>query len=113
VQTDFPSHLTRLTGRFLSRGHGERFDAFIWVNEAGRSAALGEGQTGQGAVLVEEAVVTDVRGDRPAGLLVMQRLDTWRFTAVEPDGTVVKDERVTACARCHGEAADSVFPVAP
>jgi hypothetical protein len=111
VSSDFRSRMTRVGGRFLSRGHGERFDAIVWSNEAAQPAVRGRGPAPDGAVLVEEAVVRDVRGDEREGLLVMQQRDGWHFAAVDADGTAVTDERVSACAACHADAPHSVFPL--
>lgn len=111
VPSDFRSHMTRIAGPFLSRGHGERFDVIVWANETARPIVQGQGDGADGALLIEEAIVHDVRGDQAAGLLVMQRRDGWRFAAIDPDGTVVSDQRVTGCSTCHGEAPHSVFPL--
>lgn len=111
VPDDFRLHMTRVAGPFLSRGHGERFDAIVWANETARPIMEGQGDGADGALLIEEAIVHDVRGDEAAGLLVMQRRDGWRFAAIDPDGTVVSDQRVAGCASCHGEAPHSVFPL--
>lgn len=103
--------MTKVAGPFLSRGHGERFDAIVWSNEAARPMALGRGEGAEGALLIEQAMVHDLRGEEAAGLLVMQRRNGWRFVAIDPDGSVVSDERVRACPLCHAEAPHSVFPV--
>ncbi|HXX69806.1 MAG TPA: hypothetical protein VEK07_21680 [Polyangiaceae bacterium] len=104
--------MTRIAGPFLSRGHGERFDAIVWTNDAARPMVEGRGGGADGAILVEEAIVHDIRGDEAAGLLVMQQRGGWQFMAIEPDGTVVSDGRVAACAACHGQAPHAVFPLA-
>lgn len=105
--------MTRVSGRFLSRGHGERFDAIVWANEAAQSAVRSLGPAPNGATWVEEAFVKNVRGDDAEGFLVMQRRDGWHFAAIDADGTVASDERVASCTACHSEAPDSVFPLAP
>ena len=54
MAADFRKTMVRLTDRQVSEGHGERFDAIVWANEA----ATGAWETGSampdGAVLVEE-----------------------------------------------------------
>jgi hypothetical protein len=96
--------------RQRSRGHGERFDAIVWVNDQGLAAWDSGGVMPDGAVLVEEAVELAAKGDRPQGLLVMEKKDgAWTFRAVGADGGSVTDSR---CAACHDEAArDDVFRV--
>ena len=111
VPPDFRSHMNRLSDRFLSRGHAERFDAVIWGNAQVAPDASSDQDFPEGAVLVEEAVVRDTRGDHPFGLLVMTKeKDSFRFDAVDADGRVEPAERVAACATCHREAAHFVFP---
>ncbi|HEU5480557.1 MAG TPA: hypothetical protein VFU90_12015 [Candidatus Tumulicola sp.] len=111
VAADFRSHMNRLSDRFLSRGHAERFDAVIWGNAQVAPDASAAQDFPEGAVLVEEAVVRDTRGDRPFGLLVMTKeKDSFRFDAVDPDGRVAPPDRVAACVTCHQEAAHFVFP---
>ena len=109
---DYRSRMIRVGGRFLSRGHGERFDAIVWTNQAAQPAVRGLGPAQDGGLLVEEAFVKDVRGDEAEGLLVMQRRDGWHFAAIDEDAAVASDERVASCAACHADAPDSVFPVA-
>jgi hypothetical protein len=116
VARDFRERMVRLDDRQLSRGHAERFDAIVWANDVARAAwddALAP--MPDGAMLVEEAIERAAQGDRPAGLLVMEKRDgSWRFVAVGADGEVVDDARVARCATCHREAPrDSVFPVGP
>ncbi|HSY24371.1 MAG TPA: hypothetical protein VK841_19720 [Polyangiaceae bacterium] len=111
VAPDFRSHMTRLSDRFLSRGHAERFDAVIWGNTPMALEASADADFPEGAVLVEEAVVRDTRGDRPFGLLVMTKeKDSFRFDAVDADGRVEPADRAAACVTCHREAAHFVFP---
>jgi hypothetical protein len=109
--------MTRLSERFLSRGHAEHFDALIWANTAALStrdagAVMREGAIllPDGAVLLEEVIARKAGGDRPAGLFVMEkRAGHWRFVVVGTRGEVVSDERVAPCAECHREAKDFVF----
>jgi len=103
--------MARLTDRFTSGGHADRFDAIVWGNDAARLAWTATGEVPDGAVLVEELIERDRRGERPAGLLVMEKdAAKWRFTAVGPTGEVVADARVAPCATCHGESPrDGVF----
>jgi hypothetical protein len=109
VAADFRSHMTRLSDRFLSRGHAERFDAVIWGNA--EVAPDGTDDFPEGTVFVEDAVVRDTRGDRPFGLLVMTKeKDSFRFDAVDADGRVEPADHVAACTTCHREAAHFVFP---
>jgi len=111
VPADFRSRMVRLKDRFVSAGHAERFDAVVWANDAARSAWAAAGDMPEGAMLVEELIDRDRRGDRPAGLLVMEKGATlWRFTAVGPAGEVATGARTALCAACHREAArDGAF----
>jgi hypothetical protein len=104
--------MSKMGSRFLSTGHGHRFDAVLWLNEAARGA-WGDlpAPLPDGSLLVEEAIDADRRGDRAAGLLVMEKKQSgWRFLAVGPDGEVVPDDNGSRCAACHRDApADAVF----
>jgi len=103
--------MVRVTDRSVSAGHAARFDAIVWANEAARASLAGAGALPDGAMLVEELIERDRRGDRPAGVLAMSKdAGRWRFTAVGPAGEVVADGRTAPCASCHGEAPrDGVF----
>jgi hypothetical protein len=108
--------MARVSERQLSRGHGERFDGIVWTNDVARAVWDAAGTPmPDGAVLVEEAIERSARGDRPAGLFVMEKRDAaWRYTVVSPDGEVIDDARVAPCATCHRDAPrDAVFPVGP
>jgi hypothetical protein len=109
VPDDFREHMTKVVARQLSRGHGEKFDAVVWVNDLAKPAWDAGGAMPDGSVLVEEAVERVARGGA-AGLLFMEKKDgAWRFQAVGPDGTVAEEAR---CAACHAQAArDDVFRV--
>jgi hypothetical protein len=108
---NFRLHMVRISNRFLS-GHGERFDAVVWVNAAAQSALGAQRQMDDGALLIEDTTVHDARGEWPTGLLVMEkRQGQWSFASVAPDGATVTDRRVAPCATCHRDARDSVFPV--
>jgi hypothetical protein len=111
VPGDFRSSMVRMRERFVSAGHAERFDAIVWANGAARAAWSVAGDMPDGAMLVEELIDRDRRGERFAGLLVMDKAAaSWRFTAVGPAGEVVTGDRLTPCATCHREAPrDSVF----
>jgi len=63
-----------------------------------------------GAMLVEEAIERTSKGDRAAGLLVMEkRGGTWRFLVVD-GGHVVEWSREAICVGCHRDAPrDFVF----
>ncbi len=102
--------MNNVLARQRSRGHGERFDAIVWVNDQALAAWDSGGVMPDGAVLVEEALELAAKGDRPQGLLVMEKKDgAWTFRAVGTDGGVVADSR---CATCHAEAPrDDVFRV--
>jgi hypothetical protein len=111
VPPNFRSQLTRVSERFLSRGHGQRFDAIAWATADASSHLDDPGQIPDGAMLVEEAIERQREGDRAAGLLVMiRRSGAWRFIAVAPDGRVV-DANAATCKSCHDEAPESVFPL--
>ena len=111
------SRLSRISDRFLSQGHAERFDAIVWANDAARRT--GEGDAGsdfsEGAVFVEEAIERSEGDAGVAGLLAMEKHGgTWRFSAVQPGGEVVTDARAGACVTCHREAPrDFVFRTPP
>lgn len=112
VPGDFRSSMVRVKERFVSAGHAERFDAIVWANEAARAAWSAAGDMPDGAMLVEEVIDRDRRGERFAGLLVMDKAGgaSWRFTAVGPAGEVVTGDRLSPCATCHREAPrDGVF----
>jgi hypothetical protein len=114
VAADFREHMTRVSGRQVSGGHGERFDGVVWANDVARAAWDGAGDMPDGAVLVEEAIDRAAKGDRPAGLFVMEKgAGAWRFVAVGAGGEVADDARVAPCAACHREAPrDYVFRAA-
>ena len=113
VAADFRSHMARVSQRALSRGHADRFDAVLWANDAAHAAWDGSGDMSDGAVLVEEAIERTFKGDRAAGLLVMEKHGgAWRFVLVDAGGHVVDWARDAACATCHKEAPrDFVFRV--
>ncbi len=127
VPTDFRSRMVRVSGQFLSRGHGEKYDATVWTEpdaDAGpgarAGAAAGEGADAAASVVasatdpsvyVEDLVIRDPRGDRFGGLLVMRRQGaTWHFAAVGSDGLVAPEERTRSCEACHRDAPHGVFP---
>jgi hypothetical protein len=104
--------MVQVSNRFLSDGHGERFDAVVWVNAAAQSALRAQRQMEDGALLIEDTTAHDAGGERPTGLLLMEkRQGQWSFASVAPDGATVADRRVTPCVTCHRDARDSVFPV--
>ncbi len=107
---DVVAGMTQLSGRQRSHGHGEAFDAIVWGNDAARSGWASGGAMPEGAILVEEAIATDVRGDLPAGTLTMKKSDgAWTFAATSPDGGTTTDLR---CHACHEQATtDEVFRV--
>jgi hypothetical protein len=111
VDADFRAHMTRVGERGLSRGHAERFDGVVWANEAARAGWDGSGNMPDGAMLIEEAIERTPKGDRAAGLLVMDKhAEGWRFVVVDAGGHVVKWSRVEACTACHKDAPrDFVF----
>ena len=113
IASDFRDHMTRMVPRQVSEGHGERFDAIVWVNEGARAGWASGGEMPDGAVLVEEALERAAKGDRAAGLFMMEKREgTWRFVAVGADGDVADDARTTRCASCHAQAPrDEVFCV--
>jgi hypothetical protein len=113
VAADFRSHMARVSERGVSRGHADRFDAVVWANDGAQGAWNGSGDMPDGAVLVEEAIERTVRGDRPAGLLVMEKHgEKWRFVLVEAGGQVAQWAQDATCASCHADAPrDFVFRV--
>jgi hypothetical protein len=112
VPADFRTLLARLGDRFVSEGHAGRFEALVWANDGARSG-LAIGKYPEGAMLVEEALAGSTADAGTLGLLVMEKRGSgWRFATVDADGAVVSDDRVSACATCHKDAAhDFVFPV--
>jgi hypothetical protein len=111
VPADFRAHMARVSERAISRGHADRFDAVLWANEAAHGAWDGSGAMPDGALLVEEAIERTAKGDRPAGLLVMEKHgEVWRFVLVDATGHVVEWARDAVCASCHRDAPhDFVF----
>lgn len=111
VPADFRERFARVADRAPSHGHADRFDAVVWTNDVGRAAWDASGDFADGAMLVEEAIEKTAKGDRAAGLLVMEKhAGTWRFVVVEPGGGVAKDSQEKACAECHAQAPrDFVF----
>jgi hypothetical protein len=111
VAADFRDHMTRVSERGVSHGHADRFDGVVWTNAAAHTGWEGPGQMPDGAVLVEETIEKTVKGDRAAGLLVMEKhAEGWRFVVVDAGGHVVEWTRVEACAACHRDAPrDFVF----
>jgi hypothetical protein len=111
VAPDFRSRMAKLTGRFTSEGHAERFDAIVWANGSARRAWTAHGVVEDGGMFIEELTDRCCQGDRAGGLLVMEKDGGgWRFTVVGSAGEVVTDARVAACAACHHDAPrDGVF----
>lgn len=109
---EFRTKMVKLGDRFLSRGHGHRYQAVLWLNDVARAAwGVLPGEMPDGALIVEEAIEPERQGDRVAGLFVMEhRGGAWRFVVVGGDGEVVADSRVASCVACHHEApTDSLF----
>jgi hypothetical protein len=106
VPETFRSTFTKVGERFLSEGHGRRYQAVLWLNDVARVAwAALPGEMPDGALVVEEAIDQDRSGERPAGLWVMEKKGAaWRFVAVGPGGEVASGARTAPCADCHGEA---------
>jgi hypothetical protein len=111
VPPDFREHMARVSERGPSHGHADRFDAIVWANDVARAAWDGAGDLPAGSMLVEEAIERTSKGDRAAGLLVMdKRGETWRFVVVDALGRVARDSQEKACAACHRDAPrDFVF----
>jgi hypothetical protein len=111
VPADFRARLSRVSDRFLSRGHAGRFDGVVWASEEAAVAAASGGDFADGARFVEEAFGRDGVDGGAAGLLAMERRKgIWHFAAVGPDGDVAGDARTGACVACHREAPhDFVF----
>jgi hypothetical protein len=111
VPADFREHMARVAPRQVSEGHGEHFDAVVWVNDVARPAWDSGGEMPDSAMLVEEAIERAKNGDRSAGLLMMEKQGgAWRFVAVGPEGDVADDARTARCASCHAQALrDDVF----
>jgi hypothetical protein len=110
VDADFRAHMTKMGDRFLSVGHGQRFDAVLWVNAAAQAHWPEPASMPEGAVLVEDTMMTEAGVEHAGGLLVMVKGPaSWRFVAVSPDGRVVSDARVVPCATCHRDAPGGVF----
>ena len=111
VAADFRAHMARVSERSVSRGHAERFDGVVWTNDVARAVWDGSADMPDGALLVEETIERTGKGDRAAGLLVMEkRAGAWRFVVVDAGGHVVEWTRAEACAACHEDAPrDFVF----
>jgi hypothetical protein len=112
VGADFRQRMSRVSDTFLSRGHGERFDATVWSSAGdGLVGARSAGDAGvaEGAIYLEELALRD--GGSAAGLLVMERRDgAWRFAAVGPDGEAIDDAGGQDCEPCHREGREGLFP---
>ncbi len=108
---DFKASMTRVGEARPSRGHADRFDATLWLNELARPSWDGSGEAGDGAIFVEELSEAGVRGVNDAGLLVMRKESgAWRFFALDPQGSIADGPRTAACVVCHREAPlDFVF----
>lgn len=109
---DFRDHMTKVADRRTSRGHAERFDAIVWANDIARAAWDGAQDMPDGAVLVEEAIERTTKGDRAAGVLLMEKKDgAWRFDGAGAGGDALDPTTLAArCAACHVDApSDSVF----
>lgn len=112
--TDFRARLSRITGRFPSRGHAEKYDAIVWGDSAAGAADAGTdagSDFAEGTMFVEETTARGVADGGASGLLMMEkRAGAWRFAAVSPEGEIVSDSRVAPCGECHREAPhDYVF----
>jgi hypothetical protein len=114
VPADFREHMARVVDRQLSRGHGEKYDAVVWVDATARAGWDAGGDLADGATLVEELSQRADGAGKPAGLLLMEkRAGAWSFTAIGPDGEVADDAKTAACKTCHDAAPrDDVFRVA-
>jgi hypothetical protein len=103
--------MQRVSERFVSRGHGDAFDAVVWANDEGRSALEAGTEAREGAIFVEEAAQPSPSGAQEAGRLGMEkRGGVWRFFAIEADGDASAAAPASACAACHRDApSDDVF----
>jgi hypothetical protein len=110
LPVDFRARLTKVSERFPSQGHANRFDAIVWANDAARNPA-DAGDFADGAMLVEEALVRAAPDAGVSGLLMMEKREgAWRFGAAGPDGEVASDSHMALCAACHRDAPrDFVF----
>jgi hypothetical protein len=106
--------MVEVMGRMLSRGHAERFDGIVWVDQGSRQAWDEGVDMPDGAVLVEEAIDRVDGKDHKAGFLVMEKhAGVWRFALADARGHGVSATTDTACAGCHRDAPrDFVFRVA-
>jgi hypothetical protein len=100
-----------VSDRFVSEGHGGRFEVTVWANATAREHLDGGAPPWpDGAAFAEQAVATDARGDRPAGWLIMDKAGSeWHFAAVGPGAEGATDAGIEACATCHRQADDGVF----
>ena len=107
----FRSQMRRAGERFMSHGHGDRFDALLWLNDAANSAWGGDGAFPEESGFVEEAIAHGASGDRPEGLLIMVKHGaSWTFAALAPNGDAASAPQVATCPDCHREAPrDFVF----
>jgi hypothetical protein len=120
IPSDFRASMTRVGGRFSSKGHaGGRWDALVYADAKGLAAMNDEhAPVAEGARLVEEHFE---RSDGGAGPIMMMEKKgagfdatggDWRYVAVGSRGEVVKDGVVESCSGCHGEApGDHLFRV--
>jgi hypothetical protein len=107
VPEAFRSTMTRASERFVSRGHGQRFEALVWADPQVLARWDTPAQIPTGALVLEESFVHDGADERPGGLLVMQKQATgWRFSAVTPEGEVAS---LIACSTCHEQSETGLF----
>jgi Cytochrome P460 len=123
IPADFRASFTKANhARFMSRGHlDDRFAVDVYVNATAAQAWRSESATiPPGAMLVKEQFDRTVSGDRPAGVVAMEKREAgfdpdngdWRWIAVDAKGAIVKDGKIDRCSACHRESKhDFVFSV--
>jgi hypothetical protein len=123
LPSDFRTSFTRVgRARFVSRGHlDDRFAVDVYANAGAMSAFKSDVVSfPPGAMLVKEQFDKTVAGDRPAGILAMEKREAgfdpdngdWRWIVVSAKGEIVKEGKIEQCAACHRESKhDFVFRV--
>jgi hypothetical protein len=123
IPSDFRTTFTKANrARFMSRGHlDDRFAVDVYVNATAASVWRSDTATiPPGAMLVKEQFDRTVSGDRPAGIVAMEKRETgfdpdngdWRWIAISAKGEIIKDGKIDRCSACHRESKhDFVFGV--
>lgn len=123
LPADFRASFAKLgRARFMSRGHlDDRFAVDVYGNAAAQAAFKSDTTPfAPGAMLVKEQFDRTVTGDRPAGILAMEKREAgfdpangdWRWIVLSPRGELVREGKIEKCAGCHRDSKhDFVFAI--